>query len=419
MATIVWQGGAASIAQVDTVQITGYDAGTTYKLTVGDKTVSVTGTTDADGTAAALSAAWNLSTEPEVAEITATVATDTVTLTSDTPGTSHIVTSSVAGAAGTIGAVTESVPNSGPNDVAVLTNYSSNTLPGPGDDLVCEHSSVDMLYNLDALTGNIDGFTAKSTFTGGVGLPRNNALGYVEYLPTALELGTSINNIDIGSGTGVGDGSGIMNLAVGNLTAALDVNISKTANSATPGVPAVLLTTGTQSDVTTINVNRGTVGIAFYAGETAVVDVLKIGFIESVSSDSGVIVSDGVTLTTLDVSGGVSECRANIATLNKTGGTLTIAGSATLGAGNLFGGIVYYTSVGTYTTIHNNGGSTLDFRRDARSRTGTFTFVYQGSFTYDPDETVDFTNDIDLVQCGIEDITLSIGQNFTLGKTAI
>ena len=418
MATIVWEGGAPTIAQVSTVQITGYDAATTYKLTINGRVVSVLGTTDVDGTAAALQAAWTASTVLETTQITATVLTDTVTLTAAVLGVPFIVASSVTGGAGTIGAVSDT-DGSGPNDAKIPSNYSSGALPGAGDTLVCENSTIAMLYNLDALTGNIDGFTAKSTFTGGVGLPRNNALGYVEYLPTALELGTSINNIDIGSGTGVGDGSGIMNLAVGNLTAALDVNISKTANSATPGVPAVLLTTGTQSDVTTINVNRGTVGIAFYAGETAVVDVLKIGFIESVSSDSGVIVSDGVTLTTLDVSGGVSECRANIATLNKTGGTLTIAGSATLGAGNLFGGIVYYTSVGTYTTIHNNGGSTLDFRRDARSRTGTFTFVYQGSFTYDPDETVDFTNDIDLVQCGIEDITLSIGQNFTLGKTAI
>ena len=69
MATTVWQGGAAAIAQVADTQIDGYDGGSTYSLVVGNKKITVAAVTDADATAAALSAAWNLSTEPEVATI--------------------------------------------------------------------------------------------------------------------------------------------------------------------------------------------------------------------------------------------------------------------------------------------------------------------------------------------------------------
>ena len=418
MATIVWQGGAASIAQVDTVQITGYDAGTTYKLTVGDKTVSVTGTTDADGTAAALSAAWNLSTEPEVAEITATVATDTVTLTSDTPGTSHIVTSSVAGAAGTMGAVTESVPNSGPNDVAVLTNYSSNTLPGPGDDLVCEHSSVDMLYNLDAM-GNIDSFTAKSTYTGFIGLPRNSA-EYVEYRPTELALGTAIDDIDIGQGDG--DGSSRLKLAIGNQTDALAINVYKTGIPIETGIPSLLITTGTQSNDTTLTVNRGDVGLGFFAGETAVVDLVTLGYITQPLVDAKVTCGSGVTLTQITKSGGHIYFESNVSTFISTGGTAAVGEDATVGVGGetaLVDGTLFYSSVGDVDNLEVSDGATIDFRQDARSRTCVNAVVHSGGGIQDPAGTVTWTNNIDLYRCGLPDVNIDIGEHFTLAKSAI
>lgn len=416
MATIVWQGGGAAIAQVDTVQITGYDGGTTYTLTVGDKAISVIGTTDEDGTAAALSAAWNLSTEPEVAEIAATVATDTVTLTSKTPGTSHIVTSSVADAGGTIGAVTESVPNSGPNDAAVVTNYDTNTLPGAGDDLVCENSEVDMLYNLDAL-GNIDSFTPKSTQTGYIGLPRNNANGYVEYRPTALALGTAIDAVDIGQGNGAG--SGRINIAIGNQSDALAINVYKTGVPAETGVPALLITTGTQSNDTTLTVNRGDVGVAFYAGETAVVDVLNMGYITQQLTDATVMLGGGVTLTTVTQGGGTFSTESNATTLTQTLGEAMFSEATTLTTANLNGGTLFYNSTGTLGTVHVNGGAVLDFRRDARSRTVTNATIYQGGEIQDPAQTVTFTNGIDLYRCGLIDVTIDIGEHKTITTSAI
>ena len=75
MATKYWKGTATAVAQVSSATVTAYDAATTYKITVGagnnTVVISAPGTTDANGTAAALRTAWNASTHPYCAGITA------------------------------------------------------------------------------------------------------------------------------------------------------------------------------------------------------------------------------------------------------------------------------------------------------------------------------------------------------------
>ena len=418
MATNIWQGGAAAIAQVDTVQITGYDAATTYILTIGDKTIEVLGTTDVDGTAAALSAAWNLSGEPEVKEVVATVATDTLTLTASATGTPNTVTSSVTGGAGTIGAVTAVTANSGPNDASVDTNWSTNSVPG-ADDIVFENSSVACLYGLNQL-GNILTYTQKSTFLATIGLPRENPLGYVEYRPTKLALGTAITNVEYGQGDG--NGSGRTNLAIGDRTTALAINIHKSGVRTEPGIPALLLTTGSQSNTTTVTVNRGDLGIAFHAGETAVIQSLNLGYVTQPLVDAKVMCGDGVTLTTVTKSGGALSVVTNVPTFTTTGGTASVGEAATVGVGgatNVNGGTLFFNSSGDLDNLIVDGGGTLDFRQDTRSRTVVNAVMYQGAALHDPAGTAAFTNGIDLVRCGLPDVTLDIGQNFTLSKSAI
>ena len=84
MATMRWKGAAQAVAQVTTVAITAYDATTTYKLTINGKTVSTSAAGSANATAAALVTAWNASTDPELAEVTASGSTSPLTLTGDT-----------------------------------------------------------------------------------------------------------------------------------------------------------------------------------------------------------------------------------------------------------------------------------------------------------------------------------------------
>ena len=98
MATRIWRGDAVDIAQVVTVQVTADDSSTTYTITINNKDVSVAGSgVDVDTTAAALQAALDASTIPEFAEVTWTVATDTITGTADTAGKPFTATSSATG----------------------------------------------------------------------------------------------------------------------------------------------------------------------------------------------------------------------------------------------------------------------------------------------------------------------------------
>jgi hypothetical protein len=120
-----WKGKAPAVAQVSTVQVTGYDASTSYRLTVGGIVIAVNGTTDANGTAAALAAAWNASTHPYCTGVTASSNTSTVTLTADTAGVPFVVTSSVSGGTGTIGSVTLGTASAGPNDFTTAANWEN------------------------------------------------------------------------------------------------------------------------------------------------------------------------------------------------------------------------------------------------------------------------------------------------------
>ena len=423
MATNVWKGGAALVAQVDTVTPGGtIAANDIFTITINGKSVSVTATTTTVAHVTALmTAAFNASEEPEFSEITASDGTTHVTLTSDTAGVPFTC------AATTSPAVDEtftllsdgtgaSVLNSGPNDAAVVTNWSDGSLPAADDNVVFENSAVSCLYNLDvtdALT-----LTSKSTFTGHIGLPRNNAHGYVEYRATAFNIGTAVTAITIGQGDGAG--SGRINLDVGALTAALAITVYKTASRVATDVPSVLLTTGTQSNDTTLIVNRGDVGVAVNYGETAVIDALTMGYISQASSDAKVTLGSGVTpLTTVTKSGGVLVCSSNIITLTNTAGTTTIEGTATLTTGTISGGTLYYNSSETATTLNVAGDATLDFRQDARARIVSNALLYQKGTILDPAKTVTWSAGIDVIQCGLADVTLDVGEHVTITPSVI
>ncbi len=417
MATNVWEGSAAAVAQVDTLTPGGtIEADDIFIVTINGKSVSaVAGGTAVADVCDAVTAAFNASTEPEFAELTAADATAYVTLTSDTAGVPFTVTVSTTEAGGGAADLqtftrAASVANSGPNDANVATNWSTGSVPG-ADEIVFEDSTVSCLYQLDQI-GAVTSCTVKSTFTGYIGLPHTNAHLYAEYRPTALDLGTAMATIDVGQGNGAG--SGRINLAVGNRTAATSITVYKTGSRASSRTPSLLLTTGTQSDDTTLVVNHGDVGVAVHASDTAVIDTLKMGYVSSMSSDAKVTCGSGVTLTTVAKGGGILLCDADITTLTQNEGTTTLLAAATLTTGTLNGGTLYYNSSGTFTTMHVAGGATLDFRQDARGRTGTTTTIYQNGTIRDPAQTVTWTNGIAMSYCGLADITLDIGEGKTI-----
>lgn len=419
MATNVWKGGAAAVAQVNTVTPANVGIGDTFTITINGKSVTVTATAATVANVTALmETAFNASTEPEFAEITAADATTHITLTADTAGVPFVSTSTETDgdAADTQTFVTATTTaSSGPNDANINSNWSLVDVPEAADDVVFENSTVSCLYNLDVTA--VLTLTAKSTFTGHIGLPRNNAKGYVEYRATAMELGTAVTTIDIGEGDGAG--SSRINLGVGAKTAALAITVHKTASRVVTGIPPLLLTTGAQTNDTTMTVNRGDVGIAFQAGETAVIDDLTMGYVSQVASDAKVTCGSGVTLTTVTKSGGAFISDANFTTLTQTAGTTAMRGATTLTTATLRSGTLYYNSSGTLGALHVAGGATFDCRQDASSRTVSAATIYQGGTIQDPAQTVTWTAGIDLYHCALADVTIDIGEHKTMSLTAI
>lgn len=98
MAKPIWIGGAPAVAQIDTAIIPAdVESGQTVTFSIGNKTLEVplTGSTAA-AVATELADAWNASTIPEFAEITAAATTNSsgnnvITLTSDTAGKPFVV----------------------------------------------------------------------------------------------------------------------------------------------------------------------------------------------------------------------------------------------------------------------------------------------------------------------------------------
>lgn len=398
MTTHIWQGDAVAVAQVDTVTITANDAGTTYTLTVGGKTVSVVGDTDVNTTATNLAAAWEASTQAEFTEIAAVAATDTVTLTAGTAGKPFTATSSVSGGTGTIGAVTSSTANAGPN-VWAAANFDTGTLPANTDTVILENSAINVLYGLDQSAVTLALLERRETYTGKVGLPRTNSGGYVEYRDTSLKI--SATTVTVAGGNR-------FKLNVGSVQTALTIYSSATTRAET-GIPCVLFT-GTHAS-NTVRLEDGDLGVAFFGGETATVATLDV-------RSGKIVCGSGTTLTTANIDGGTVTLESNLTTVNQTAGSVHLKASATAGTWNLDGGTCYYRSSGTLTTVIVRSGGVLDFRLDQQTRTVTNCSAYEGYVIHDPTKTVTWTNGIDLVRCS-PTANLNIGSNMTVTLSAI
>ena len=406
MATMRWKGAAQAVAQVTTVAITAYDATTTYKLTINGKTVSTSAAGSANATAAALVTAWNASTEPELAEVTASGSTSPLTLTGDTAGIPFTVTSAVSGGTGTIGSPSTTTSATGPNHFDNADNWTGGSVPTTGDSVYIEQSSVSIKYGLAQSGVTLALLSITSSFTGDIGLPALNQTGssnYQEYRATYLAIGATALNI----GDGPGQGSGRLKIDLGSVQST--VNIRNTSSGSETNLEAVQLKGTHASNV--VNVTKGSVAIAGYGGDVSTVATLTVGFVSSPSTDSRVRCGAGVTLTTLQMSGGEVELNSGLTTVTMTTGTLTLnAGNVTTLTAD--GGTVYYAGTGTITTA-NLSEATLDFSRDMRGRTVTNSNLYRGAGWNDPFGTVTKTNRRQLVRCSLPDVTVNDGPGQT------
>jgi len=406
MATIYWKGGGVPVAQVTRATPANVGLHDVFSLTCNGHSVSYTSTAaTVAAVTAGLATAWNASTIPEFVEITAASSTGGyATLTGDTAGYPFTVTGTATQAT-TGGSTTQTLTMSttrvaaGPNHWDTAANWNGGVVPTTGDDVIIEHTDDEIKYGLDQSSVAINSLTIRQSFTGKIGLRRENqeasasANYYTEYRDRYL----AIDGGTITIGEGSGDGS--QRIQIDSSTGAASFYIYNSGTRLESGVEPIQIKGAASAN--TVSVSKGEVGIAKYAGETASVATLKVSYRGNQSGDATVRVGSGVTLSDVFQTGGKLELECGSSTLRIDYGTCV------------------YRSTGTVVNTYVGGGGVLDFRHDPRPRTLTNCSVYGSAQIYDPARTVTFTNGIDLVRCGLEDVRLEIGKNFTITPSTI
>lgn len=417
MATLIWKGDAAPVAQRTTCTVGGtIDAAQKFIITIGSKSLTVVGgSTTATGVVTAIVAAWQALSPaawPEFAGISIVNNLDgsfTLVGTAGVPFTVSLVTTEGDGSPSASETFTQTTPTAatGPAFWSEPRNWSTGAVPVNSDDVIIQNSAASILYGLNQSSVALASLTIDQSFTGTIGLPRVNAAGYVEYRGAYLQIQAAA--ITIGNGTGAGSGRIKLDTGAGQVA----LVIVNSGSPAETGIKAILWK-GTHAS-NAITVNKGSFGAAVFAGETATIATLRQGFRGNVTGDSDVLLGAGCTLTTLNKTGGTLEINSSFATLTHSAGETVIA-AGTPASLTITGGAVRYRTAGNYTQATLASGGELDFRQDLRTRVGTNTTLRAAGVLRDPAKTVTFTNPISL-QCPLSEVTLDLGHTINLQRS--
>jgi len=396
MASNRWQGGAKKVAQINRVTPTAVNS-ETYTITINLKTITYTA--DASATVAEITAglttAFNASTEPEFAEITATDSTTYVTLTADVAGDPFTNTSSASGAATLVTAI--NTASTGPEDWSTAANWSLNAVPVVTDDVYLDKSDWDIKYGLSQAGATLTSLTIGPAFTKKIGLPDINADGttYAEYRTKELTIDATTVNID--------SPSSMIRINAGTVQTIL--NVQQTGSAPVTGQQAVMWRGTHASNV--VNITAGQVGVAVDGETTAVIATLRLGDRDGAGAE---VWLRNVTLTTVEMQSGTVHLETGGTTLTVNSGTceLMLGNWTTI---NARGGEIRYLGVGTITTLNCSGGSVVDFSRDQRARTVTTCQAYEGATIIDPYRTVTWSNGVNCNHCSKDDISWNAGEN--------
>lgn len=417
MATRTWIGSAPKVAEVTAYVLGGtWDATDVINMTIGTVTVPLTvGSTSTTTIAALMATTWNAllaANYPQFKELTASSNTATFTLTANTaglpftvtiattePGGGAPATQTIDGGASSTG--TDTTANSSPNQWSLAANWAEGVVPVAADDVNIERGSVDILYGLAQSAVTLTSLTIKATYTGKIGLPTRNATGYEEYRATQLAISATTCTI----GQGQGSGSGRIKLNFGSVQTALTVY--GMATSAETGL-AALLWRGTHAS-NVVNVYSGTVGVAIFSGETAVIATLR-------QTGGTVKTASGTTLMTIDKSAGSLETFSSATTITNRGGDITVWSGAHTTI-NLLQDKLAYNSTGTLTTLNVYDAGEANFDEVNQARTVTNCTIVEGAKISDKAKTVTWTNGIILSKCGIEAVTLLLGEDITITRS--
>jgi len=419
MANKIWRGDAIAVAQVDTLTVGGtIEVGDKFIVTINGRAVSVSATTtSATTTATEIYNALTTSpvtSYPEFAEITWTnPSAGVVRATAVTAGKPFTLTAtttesddSAADAQTFTRAATTA--NAGPKVWGTASNWVGGVAPVSTDDVYIENFSGDILYDLDQNTIDLTSLNIAASFTGKLGLPEinsDNSTSYSEYRPKSLKIGATTVNV------GYGPGNGSSRIRLDGDSTNSTVNVENTG-SPESGFNEALFWKG--SGTNTVNISKGALAIAGFAGETAAVATLRVGFKTNVTGDARVRGGSGLTLTTLNQSGGVVELNAAATTINKIDGELTTNTASTITTLTNDSGPYIHNGAGTITTLTLGGGAKLDCSRNERAFTITNTVqLYEGAEIFDPNGRCTMSGGYKANRCSALDIRVTVGTNKT------
>lgn len=375
-ATKRWQGDAKDQADVWTFTPGGTIAvGSTFTFTVAGKTMVYTSTgTTAAAVNIGVTAQWNSTSDPlspEFREYEAVDNTTTVVFTAKKKGIPGTIGVAAGGSGSPTASCTNTTPATGKNFITNAANLSDGVALANGDTLVFDAGSVDCLFgDISSLTGLT--IRVLEGYKGLIGLPETNGSGsaaYPEYRTKYITIAGGTLEVDNSEARRV-------RVAFGSTQASLIVRNSGPRND--DGMPAVTVTggaTGSRADIT-----RGSVGIAYYSGETANFPTVNQSFVDRQDADANVIIGEGCsTITALKKSGGNLRNYAPVTTLTHLPGAgVTVQMAGAVGTAQIDGGTLVWNSSGMLTTPLLSGDAFMDFDQDTRAKTVTNRFDLYG-----------------------------------------
>lgn len=361
------------VAMITKGTVTTTTATHTYIVTITDdngETAAITYTlTGSEGTTTAVATAfvtaWNASYNPLIAKFTASSSSAEITLTADSAGRSFSIAYSGTGTWSGTGTTTSSVSNT---DYSQATNWAFDAVPVNSDDVNIGPGTVSILYGLNQSAVTLDEFLVQSGYTGSIGRIENGILHYLRIACASFRYSGSstLAAFDLGSSN-------------------IPVLIESTGTPST-GLNALYIK---GSNLTTLTVISGDVGIASWDNSTATVATVIVGS-EGTATDADVTLGSGLTLTTLRAGSGTSRLKCAATTVNVAPlATLETSGSGAITTLNAYG-TCYPNSSGTITTVNAYG--TVNFTRDRTARTVTNLNLYPGAHVIADPNVITFTD---------------------------
>lgn len=268
-------------------------------------------------------------------------------------------------------------------------------------------------YNINksSVTG-IDLYV-QSTDVGGllIGLPKQNPNGYVEYLTTELQLGVS------GLYYGMGNANNIPALRLDTGTYNYCTAYIYRTNARDGSGNAPLYITGTHVD-NVVRECKGSVDFSTEPGASGTYGSIVVGANGDIKTGENFTIDTALTL---------NSGFANIRTGSTTNAVTLRQGSSAVFNGVSGGVIDLVQEIGTSVLVQQNmivtnyvSSGAINFSNTSYVNI-TFTNVdlYAGASWNDPIGIVTTTNGIDLNQCGLENVSITIGKNKRISITAL